>query len=290
MLLPWALASDIEIQTTEMTGNAMSFTSNEYDMLISARALPEDELNEYYSSDEINAIRAAEDAFYARAQLPEDVLAQYGYTPNQINILKSYDGGPLEDHPELRAVASEFSCSITPMHCSSTSVGAQFNWSWSTWPIIYYLTDSVGVVWRGTNTQSGNMNCPMDTSRSFSYVTYYTLANEIHEVEHLSFMNPSPYEAAKVEFSAGHTSAFVGDPQYFAKTGRMQVVVTPAPGSTGTLLEAGFVFVYGHRTVQTSSPAISFPASFSITLGTCTSEMCREGAYITTGGSMRPMV
>lgn len=270
-------------------GSKINFTVNEYDMLVEARGMTDNELSEFYSEERIEAIRTAEDALLERAQLSDSVLEQYGYTPEQIEVLRAYDGGPLEDNPQLRAITATMSGSISAAQCTSTTVGTQFNWTWSALPLVYNFTDVVAIRWAGTNTQGSPMNVSMvQTSSSFAYVTYYNLINQIQSVQNLSFINVWPYDHAEVNFSCGHVSSGLGDPAYYAKTGRVQVVVQKPSGSTGTLLEGAFAYSYGHSTITITSPTVSFPAGFSISFGTGTSSMYYGAAIVTTGGSIRP--
>ncbi len=76
--------------------------TNEYEMLLQTREAQQRENTLFRSA----GADYAELAYLERAALPEETLRDMGYSQEQISILKAYDGGPLEEHPELRAASS----------------------------------------------------------------------------------------------------------------------------------------------------------------------------------------
>ena len=132
---------------------------NEYDYIVEMRSKSNKELTDMgFSEDEIKKLRSdsVEKELVARKELPDDVLTDvYCYTEEEIEILRNYDGGRLEDHPELRASAATVSFSSPEIIEKSTSqIRMQLTWNWSKKPADTF-TDAVAIAWCPTFAPDG---------------------------------------------------------------------------------------------------------------------------------------
>lgn len=219
------------------------------------------------------------------ANLSSSVLSNsYGYTSEQIGILKAYDGRDLSDYPAIRAVTSTLTGSIVSPEHSSTSITARLNWYWSTPPAFYSYEDVIGVRWQGINSSAQNISLSLDTSgsNSYAYVTYYSTGDYTTSeyTEYLSFLNTSPYSHTEVAFNR-LSSSLLG----YAKMGSVRVKVNVPSTTTAAISEASFIFAYG-LTSSSNSYSIAFPASFSITFGTTTSQAMYKTVVIAPDGTI----
>jgi len=115
---------------------------------------------------------AFENELLNRARLSEAELTDLGYTQGQIRLLKSYDGSPLENNPQMRAVTATFSGALYQDIVSKTASATIFTWNWSSAPIVYSIDidDYAACFWSGTNTQ--NINCQMQAYGKSCVVNY----------------------------------------------------------------------------------------------------------------------
>lgn len=80
-----------------------------------------DEELEYIMSD------AIESELLYRASLPAEVLKEnYGYSDEAIDILRNYDGGRLEDNPQLRAASATLTAYIGILIQTQTRMGVMY--------------------------------------------------------------------------------------------------------------------------------------------------------------------
>ena len=94
-------------QTLASVPPSTSRTISEYDMICQERTTARNNVQSGLMTAQEAAqlkIFKVEDELLRLASLPSQDLASMGYTASQIAILKAYKGGPLEDHPEMRAV------------------------------------------------------------------------------------------------------------------------------------------------------------------------------------------
>lgn len=81
---------------------------SEYEYITAVREMSDDELESVeLTAPEVQMIRsnAIENEILSRKELSDDeLIARYGYTYDEISILREYDGGRLENHAELAAI------------------------------------------------------------------------------------------------------------------------------------------------------------------------------------------
>lgn len=150
-------------------------TFNEYDMALNLKSQNKNTLQTAgYTTKMIDEMAngGIERELMARAQMKDEELYAMGYTPNEISILRDYDGSPIEDNPQLRAATATLTGSISKISASDSTASAMFNFSWSKKPLVILaqVSDMLSCGWSGTN--QGNEECQMIYSSSSCVIKY----------------------------------------------------------------------------------------------------------------------
>lgn len=241
---------------------------NEYDYIVKIREaskqeimlmdLPEEEVN-YITSD------AIERELINRASLSvEELRAQYCYSDEAIEILKAYDGRPLEDAPEMRAVTASFYGALGEAVCTGTRIGVTYVWEWSTEPLWTY-NDGVTVSWVGTYENGGNNNMYFDISTSYANINYYWAGNpkgKTEMVKGIDYFRSDAYtNGISLKFPCVKT--FDGM-DYWAKSGAAFIYIDLVNPENGPMLYSLSIcgkYVHAISAVQWSA---SFPLGISV--------------------------
>lgn len=257
---------------------------------MASRAAMEDELlSRGYSTERIASsfTYAQEGVLYERAQLDTTILQeQYGYSEDQIQILKNYEGQDLAEYPQIRAVTSTLEGRIGCHDVSNTSCTAYFSWGWSTAPDFYNFTDFIGVRWRGTGSDAGEVTLNFDAGASSSKCT----------VMYYSYPDDTLIETVTVPYDGGNRFDPNGYTSYsfdrlsstgtgYTKIGLVQTKVDLPSGTTGSLVQTAFIYKYG-LAERNLSIGLSFPVSFSINLEDDVAEAFGQSVLISSDGSV----
>ena len=231
-----------ELQPSE-TGPKLvhSYDVSEYDVYLDlkkkdTKALLEDG----YTRQEVSALQEnkVEKELFARAQLSEVELRDFCYTAEQIEILKAYDGSPLEDNPQMRAVLATFTGSIYTESVYSSSATMIFNWSWSSIPIVCLplVKDYAVCTFKGTN--RNNIPVQMRLASSSCVVSYYNGSSYSYQ-ESVSIADYDRFGYCKYNINQNDGSG------KWAKIGSLTVQVREE-ATTGTLYSTMFDFTFAH--------------------------------------------
>lgn len=231
--------------------NCVVTITNEYEAYRELAACSDEELSKAgLSKDEIEEIRTTnfESALLARASLPEDQLHNMGYTPEQIALLKAYDGAPLT--PDSAVLAATSSCTgriSLYENCSTSKLSFKYTWNWNT-PPVFSKTDAVGVVWEGYNLSSIAVSTKVYTKGGVAqYYSTLTGKRMIAYDETLSITGHNGLSGYKAEFPMGKTVYPVqsdGTNAVYAKSGYIYFGIT---GENAVELSHMIAFAaYGH--------------------------------------------
>lgn len=262
---------------------------SEYDILIALKAEKaalkdlhitraiDEERNEYL--EELQNFNP-EAAIMEVASLPYDVLRGQGYSSEQIDILKAYDGGPIENNPQLARALGELWATILRQSYSNHGAEARFSWNWTTKPIITGVFDDiVSCAWRGVNLDNEEVVMTFVPSSSECEVEYVTdMGTTVDYVEY-DIDDKDPNKNAEVKFALSHNNGY-------AKRGYFDVCIEEEV-IVNELATSVFIFAYGH-TNFTLSPSISVSGSgpsLGLTCGRGTDEMFNEWMKINRNGS-----
>lgn len=204
---------------------------------------------------------AIEEILLERAQYSTERLKALGYTENQISILRTYDGGPLEDNPQLRGTFADLYGVVLKMAANQTSITLRLSWRWSNAPAMSGIAvhDLMAATWKASNSQGSTINVKLNSSKSSSYVHYYNGYNgNLEATEKQTITVNDPYSSAYVNFAMGRW--MFG----WAKDGWFDVCVDRV--GSGNIYELAMVMGYGHSTF-TVTPSVSFSSTGALGIG-----------------------
>lgn len=259
-------------QTLASVPPPTSRTISEYDMICQERTTARNNVQSGLMTAQEAAqlkIFKVEDELLRLASLPSQDLASMGYTASQIAILKAYKGGPLEDHPEMRAVMSSFSFDISckTQNASTTSFIADFSWEWSSRPL-FVGVDYAVFLWEGTSISGNPVNTAIDMSDSSATVSYYFVSGGgLYGEVPLDYTMRDQY--GYICYDIDMQTVTPAAESIWAKCGEAAICVNRT--GTATFSEAKFGFCYGHEyisivpTITCSTNPISVSFSSGIT-------------------------
>lgn len=256
------------------TSNTQDTVISEYDYIMLLRALPSEELDFLSSdSDKILLMRsnAPELELLSRKKKTDVELSQvYGYSENEIALLRAYHGESLESNPSLAALTGTLTISqVLATYVTSARVDMKVVWEWDHCPLIV-AKDVLAICWNPTfGNSNGNMRLNITKS---SHTVTYKVGSSGSYTETSKFTQVSLNSAAKVEFQ------MQGSRDAWASKG-LAVLYFEAVSGSAALTEMDMIFAYGH-TVLSVSPSVSFPPSFGISFGANTSDAGRRSGYV----------
>lgn len=250
-----------------------SYSYNQYDYYMNMKQKTERELRaEGVSTNDIITVKsnAFESELLNRAQLPESELIDLGYTQDQIRLLKSYDGSPLENNPQMRAVTATFSGALYQDIVSKTASTTIFTWNWSSAPIVCSIDidDYVGCSWSGTNKQ--NLNCQMQVYGKSCIVNYAD-----GSMASLAVTEKDAYRwvQAKVRQRTVYS---------WAKSGSLSVQTREVVNTNGNLYSTLYYYGFGHSTLVLNGGISLSPSgpSLGLTFGTQVQNMFHKSITV----------
>lgn len=251
-----------EINTEANVG--LIFTQNEYDIFVALKQTPKNMLESSgYSYETIEAIQSfsIEEAVLERANLSDQELLNMGYSERQISLLRTYDGSPIEQNPQMRGVFADLTGQIQKESAGKTRMKVSFTWEWSNSPFLNgsAISDIVTCGFAATN--DDNLSSVITVESATCSVDYYvgtTKMGTLHPT--VTYKNPQSH----IEVKFQHCEEFT-DGQGFLQSGKLQVTVKEE-STVNELYSVSFAFGYGH-TVFTVSPSISVSVGGGITGG-----------------------
>ena len=243
-----------------------SFTVTEYEVITDLKQSSDSELMKRgYSTNEIAEIKdfSFEKSLLERAQLSEKSLYGMGYNSDQIALLKSYDGGPLENNPQMVAVFGTLSGTIYKNYMYSNQASAIFTWQWSNTPLICGpLRDTVACYFTATKTGGGSHTVvALNNSSTYCDVEYY-FGNSKMNTTRYNVAFPSPQKSAEVKFPMEKN---INGADCWAKKGTM-VIAIREDVVVYNMAIAYFTFGYGHS-VLTTTPSVNVPFGGGLEFG-----------------------
>ena len=239
-------------QATYTASHAVS--ENEYDYITSLKSMSEQELSQLgYSAQEIVSIQnfSIEDALLERARLSHQELLNYGYSPRQIELLKTYDGSSLAENPQYRASLATLDGNIIVTTASKAKMGAYFTWCWSNLPL-FNIEDIVGCAFAGTNSENQSCNVKVIQAETSCVVTYSSgSAPDFQMSKTVSYKDRNSFVKLRVDFIYKH-----GIVDYWARCGTFEVTIEEVV-PLNDLYSGTFAFGLGHKTFGVDSFDIS---------------------------------
>lgn len=224
-------------------------TTNEYDMYVEMK-------------DSINGLnlhgQTIEEILLERASLPAESLAdEYGYSAEQISLLKEYDGSPIEDNPQLRGVFANMDGRLLLQNQDDDSVCVKFEWEWDGRPMLtgYAVTDVVTCAWIGVDSNNKAHALRLVEDESKCKVYYYSredFSYKYSDTVEIDDTNPDKRADARIQVGSKDVNYL----DSFVMAGEMEITLEE-PVTVNDLQYCTLVFGYGHT-------VLTFDASFSV--------------------------
>ena len=272
--------------TYYMEDGTLYITVNEYDIKLESMAQEAKALEEAgYSLQEIEESRtySAEKKLLELAELPDEQLIALGYTSEQIDILKAYDGSPLEENPQLRAAMPSLTTSVTAGDCNSQHLCAHLNWEWSAAPATYDYQDVVVCQFEAFDQGGYTIGAVQyNTSYTNSYVRYY---NYDTGAFYSTKRTPITTQNAYSNFLSKFDRIIVGSTNAYVKSGSVNGYIQLSTGVTNSINKGTFIFAYGYAETS-ASYSISFPLAVSAALAKKVSQAFFTQVTINSAGEL----
>ena len=232
----------------------ISITQSEYDLYVSQKEKNAGNTNRNLTNNYIEA------ELLNRQNMSEEILKDvYGYSDYQIYILKSYDGTPIEDNPQLRAVMSAtLSAQISNISFTGNQVSFTIKWNWSSMP--FFCGEDIATIYL-SGRDANSFPLQLEVTGYSGFVDMYTSAGAKMKTNNLSI---SKYGYDRVYSKFQMSEMLDNAINIYAKHGEISCVAKPGAGAT--MADANITFDYGHSVI-TLSPSFSFSGP-SVSFGT----------------------
>lgn len=234
--------------------DALVFTINEEEQYQLLKAKTNEELSaEGFSTDEIEEIRNFDyfTALSERADLPDETLLLYGYTPHEIDELRQY----VSAGPKSRKTISSttMTLKLEPINkVARKKVTFRLSWNWSRVPFLKFV-DCIGASWITSNGSGTFYYDPQSNNKV--HLKYTKINPDAHgsstdsSIEWPNSMVTNSQVASKFAISIGE--------DFFAFSGYGDFTLECTSGSVDKFyIDSG----YGHSIVSIS-PGISVSVS-----------------------------
>jgi len=204
-----------------------------------------------YTSSEIDTIKnyPIEEKLLELASIPAQELSARGYSDKQISLLKIYNGEPINENSPFRGIFADLTVTPKNLSASPSSIKISYSWNWSNAPALTgtAITESIGLGFSGTNSQSSPMNVKI-TSSSIN-VQYYYNGTRYDDVNSYDIKISDATSFVKCNFPAGiqHEDR---DGLFYAFAMKGTLTATFSPVASGNNLHAvTTIFGYDHIAV-----------------------------------------
>ena len=230
-IIAFMTALCIPAAATDYEMNVAPFSVSEYEMVLSehqewveeqACIIADDADNVEVSSDPLEDYKERLDE---RAGLPEDVLSGYGYSGEQIEILKQYENGEISFETAARATSANLSGSLYCGTHTKKKYAVTYNWTWDVLPN-GLGQDGFGLGLYGVADDSRGFDTRMESTAAS--VTYYYTTGTRYRSESVS---KTPNTNMLTAVFDSYKLSDAGDRWVWAKEGYMTIVIVPTvPG------------------------------------------------------------
>ncbi len=229
------------------SADATATIYSEYDMLL--QKVEELEAEDASAADTL--LSKYEEEIWRRAGLSQETLLQYGYSEDEITLLKAYRDGTLSFEEAALLTSAELEADLRTTQRSATSYALRYDWEWDKVPT-GLGEDGVALTYYGIDANNDGFNIRLASYES--EVNYYTLGNEFKEFDEgtvdLVWDNLSiTFDSYKLDES--------GYEWVWAKDGYLAVTIEPATPGTDEFDSVRALASYGHSAAQEGSLQIT---------------------------------
>lgn len=217
LCIPVAAVSDSEMEVE-------SFSISEYEMVLRSHQewLEEKSRNVAENAEmQSDPLEDYKDFLNERAALPEEVLRGYGYSDEQIDILKQYNRGELSFDEAARSSSAYLNGSLYCGTHTTTKYSVTYSWEWDILPD-GLGQDGFGLGVYGIDSQSAGFDTRLESSAAS--VTYYYMTGTRYRSENVSKTPNTNNISAKFD---SYKIADSGDRWVWAKSGTVTIVIVP---------------------------------------------------------------
>lgn len=125
------------------------------------------------AADKENSLNEYKQELTRRASLPETELKGYGYTDEQIALLKAYDEGKKTFEEIAPYAAATLSTTLAATKHTTKAYTLRYTWSWSAVPT-YAATDKVVLATYAFKSNGDQANLKVNSSAATVYYKYYS--------------------------------------------------------------------------------------------------------------------
>lgn len=247
LVMPIANAAEAEPLNT-----AVVF--NEYDLYVSLQSCTDNELTEQgYLAEDIALIRAnlIEEKLLERAALSEETLCAYGYTLDEVALLKEINesGKVTLTETELRGLTGTCTGNISATTASASEFRISYNWKWDHAPIVCYK-DSVAVRWEAHDAYG-----VVDSYAGYltnSIVNYYDTMGNLDDCIMLQPIKGLEFNTVQFNINMSYENL-----DYVALDGMVSVQILKNASQARDFEYVKVSAIYGHTILNIGFPSLS---------------------------------
>lgn len=206
------------------------------------------------TTKQINELKSInfEEGFLEQSKLPEEVLLNFGYTEEQVKLIKNYDGSPITRDSAMVKASATIGAGVTLNTSSTSRYKFTYSWVWTGKPISNG-TDICAMRWSAYSSSGSPLGASIGTTDSS--VEYYDFYGDLYEYETPSITedDDSIYITFPLEKKDSN-----GDEYVWAKEGYLKATINKL-GTSGM----DFVRIRGAygRSTSKVTPGISLSSS-----------------------------
>lgn len=229
---------------------------NEFDLYNVMKSTPETELEKCgYSSEQIMKFKDSnfEELVYQRATLSDSSLEHMGYSKDEIDLLRNYDGS----YTSTRALAGTLSAEIHNMGSSGSGIIVKYAWNWDHAPFVC-ATDAMGIRWAAIDDAGALIDVSATLCAANISYTYEITGS----VETKRFSPTDKNFSSELNFNA-LTCNFpmeIGNVEYnpgYALSGSLTAYISRDAAISRDIYYLKICGVYGHTVINIGAPSVS---------------------------------
>lgn len=239
--------------------------SNEYDYLLMLQNCTQEELAELGMKEE--DVENLEESFYKaieeRAALSVEELLGFGYTQEEISILKAYSNGARVSGSEIRSLAAVLTASIKLNNCGTKTATFRYEWSWDHAPFMA-LEDSAAMRWIAYDKNGYEL----DVTKTVEEVKINYYLGDVRRATFSGTQEPNlEFNSINVQFSENIlVGSDNGPTTAYGKDGSIKITVKVEDSVDNEINYIKVAALYGHTLIGANAPSISLSPTGSISI------------------------
>lgn len=240
--------------------------SNEYDYISMLKQSTTEELDEIGITREEadNIISEFNAALSKRATLSDTQLITYGYTTEEIDILRAYAKGTRVSDNSIRAITGTCTGNIKLTNCGTKYATFAYTWSWDHCPIMT-LSDSAAMRWLAYDKKGYNFS--VIRTNLTTTIDYYNGSTK-------QFTRSGKEEAGlelntvnlQFDVTKSYQSSTTLTEEAYAKYGTVKVSVQVDNSVNNNINYIMVAGLYGHTTIGGAFPSVSLSPTGSVSI------------------------